>query len=153
MLSIATAVHCSHSFSKGCRALDSYHPPLLGFLCKQFRFSAGRRITFQPLGSRLPCRVYKEGDGGSGDGRGGMGGSGGSGGPGDGAFGKAGGIGVFSSLWARYVEILEEHPLIIKSLTAGILNLFADLVCQSSSCVCMVEKAIFFPEFTSFSAL
>ncbi|KAI5076324.1 hypothetical protein GOP47_0008389 [Adiantum capillus-veneris] len=130
MLSIATAAHCSCSFSKRFQASES-HSPLPGSLCKQFWVpTGGRRIVFHPLGSSLSCRVYKEGDGGSGDGRGGMGGSGGSGGHGDGAYGKVGGIGVFGSLWARYMETLEDHPLITKSLTAGILNLFADLVCQ-----------------------
>lgn len=130
MLSVATVAQSSYSFSRGFQASESSHVLLQGSLCKQFRVPSVRRIPFHPLGSRLSCRVYKEGEGGGGDGRGGMGGSGGSGGPGDGAYGKAGGIGVFGSLWARYMEMLEGHPLIVKSLTAGILNLFADLVCQ-----------------------
>eukprot|EP00250_Pteridium_aquilinum_P006902 c16730_g1_i1 orf=149-871(+) len=135
MVSITTAGHFSCSFSRGSQASDTLHlfSPLS--LPRQFRVPPSGRFPFHPLSHRslklrLPCRVYREGDGGSGDGRGGIGGSGGGGGSGDGAYGKAGGIGLFGSLWARYMGMLEDHPLIIKSVTAGILNLFADLICQ-----------------------
>lgn len=86
-----------------------------------------------PLGHKTPrmklLRVYQRGDGGDG-GSGGMGGSGGGGGSEDGAYGKARGFGLFGSLWARYMRLLDDHPLIVKSLTAGAFNLLADLICQ-----------------------
>lgn len=134
MVYVAAAPHLSCCVRRGFQASDGFFP--LSFPGKQLRLSSVGRIPFHPLSHRplqprLACRVYREGDGGGSDGRGGMGGpGGGGGGSGDGAYGKAGGIGVFGSLWARYMDMLEEHPLIVKSFTAGILNLFADLICQ-----------------------
>lgn len=83
----------------------------------------------KPLGMKH-LRAYEGGDGGANSG-GGVGGSGGGGGgSGDSAYGKSGGIGLLGSLWARYMELLDGHPLITKSLTAGVFNLLADLICQ-----------------------
>ncbi|CAM6126906.1 unnamed protein product [Calypogeia fissa] len=71
-------------------------------------------------------------------GNGGFGGGGGGGGRGDGPGdvpGGAGGAGqvfphVGASLWVWYNTLLETHPLISKSVTAGVMNAVADLFCQ-----------------------
>ncbi|KAJ7537339.1 hypothetical protein O6H91_11G002100 [Diphasiastrum complanatum] len=34
------------------------------------------------------------------------------------------------SFWTRYTSLLQSHPLAIKSLTAGLLNAIADIICQ-----------------------
>jgi hypothetical protein len=67
------------------------------------------------------------GDGGFGDGTGDNGGSG------DGSEGGGDGhkpLNPAAGLWSRYAELLERHPLIVKSLTAGLLNALADAICQ-----------------------
>lgn len=66
-------------------------------------------------------------------------GGGDSGGDGRGGFYNGGGGGGDSddarrtsplSLWSRYTELLEKHPLLVKSLTAALLNAIADFACQ-----------------------
>ncbi|XP_024520528.1 PXMP2/4 family protein 2-like [Selaginella moellendorffii] len=54
------------------------------------------------------------------------------------------------SLWSRYVGLLDSHPLVMKSLTAGLLNAFSDLFCQI-----VVEKSqtIDFQRLLSFTAI
>lgn len=67
------------------------------------------------------------GDGGNGDG---IGGSGGDGGDNEDGDDKNQPLAPGAGLWFRYTELLDRHPLIVKSLTAGLLNAIADLVCQ-----------------------
>ena len=35
-----------------------------------------------------------------------------------------------SSLWTKYSQSLETHPLVVKGLTSGVLSFGADLICQ-----------------------
>jgi len=44
----------------------------------------------------------------------------------------------------RYSELLDRHPLIVKSLTAGLLNALADFICQVFSKSAEEERVLFF---------
>ncbi|KAG0584139.1 hypothetical protein KC19_3G188300 [Ceratodon purpureus] len=67
------------------------------------------------------------GDGGIGNG---TGDSGGNGGDSEGGGDGSGPLVPAAGLWSRYTELLDRHPLIVKSITAGLLNAVADFVCQ-----------------------
>eukprot|EP00270_Netrium_digitus_P008590 TRINITY_DN257_c0_g1_i4.p1 TRINITY_DN257_c0_g1~~TRINITY_DN257_c0_g1_i4.p1 ORF type:complete len:218 (-),score=40.71 TRINITY_DN257_c0_g1_i4:277-930(-) len=132
----STFPHSSDSwFSESCSSALFYRclpsPP-----CFRTRMEPSGRRRNDPLSStkgRKFSAVSNTGGDGGGDWAGGKGG--GDGGGGDEEKGKdqpgwRNHSNYFGWLVAWYMTFLERHPLATKALTAGLLNLLADLFCQ-----------------------
>lgn len=91
----------------------------------RWRIGAGRHADGGEKTEQVVERVAMGGGDTGGDGGGGFYNGGGGGGDSDDARGTSP-----LSLWSRYTELLEKHPLLVKSLTAALLNAIADFACQ-----------------------
>ncbi|KAH8961189.1 hypothetical protein BDL97_05G038200 [Sphagnum fallax] len=125
-----------------CSVVNSEHSSATRRPCQQLPQASLRNASLRAANVEQVSTLFSGGGdknnngrvGGGGDGGGGGGSSGGSGGS-HGGFEDQSGVPLvhvtaWSLLWARYMENLDRHPLVVKSLTAGCLNALADLICQ-----------------------